>query len=465
MTTTNQQSPSVSGSATRPKKRLWDRLSVADDEDRDGVSDKTDYGGGAGLGEGGGNKMVLSSRFLGFSGEIQTQKHHWFKSYAYARRLLVDTTNVNKIYMTTPLMEVPWDQLFFYLTEGELDALPPYCWVKHVHITIVQRPCRAAFSTNVAQSGLATLHQNKYVAIARNLNNIPTIHLQNCRYTVQATKPMVPIGVGVMDPTTYTELSQHMYGLNNTAPDFKTIIPQSLTHGMIRAYGYATFVNRLDAAVGGWPCLENHIKTWYATETDGDTICTMDYTPQMSVLKDDRKYFHTAPEATYSTYIKKGEVEAGLRTFTVGNGTAVQITDVYQTSGKGHTQSSGATASTIQSIEVSHRILEHGMGTSGYKNQPSVHIGQWECGRFSPEGAESGGVFDSFTDIEGEWEVHAKMTIGYDKQMALAMNGDNSVKSVFSLNYAAEASGGTLTFDDTTWKFQGMHKCTGTINN
>lgn len=120
-----------------------------------------------------------------------------------------------------------------------LDALPPYCWVKYVGIKIVQRPCRAAFSTNVAQSGLATLHQNKYVAIARGLNNIPTVHLQNCRYVVNAVEPMVPTSVGVMDDTTYTALATNMYGENNTDPDFKTVIPQSLTHGMIRGWWVA----------------------------------------------------------------------------------------------------------------------------------------------------------------------------------------------------------------------------------
>lgn len=217
--------------------------------------------------------------------------------------------------------------------------------------------------------------------------------------------------------------------------------------------------------VGGWPCLESHIKSWYADETDGETICTMDYSPQCGILKDDRKYYHTAPQATYTTFVKERGVETHLRQFAFGAGTSIKMTDTYQSSGKGHTQYLTNTTSTIVPIEQSHKVLDKGMGTTGYKNQPSVHVGQWECGRFSPEGSESGGVFNSFTDIEGEWEVHCKIAIGYDKNVAISLNGANTIKSVFDANFSPQADGGALVFNDSTWKFQGMHECTGTLNS
>lgn len=99
------------------------RLKLDDDVDRDGVLDKNDYGGGAGLGDSSYGPMLGHSSLLGYAGEIVSHKHHRFKSYAYARTLIMDATDTNKIYLTSPLMEVPWDKLLMYLKQGELGRL------------------------------------------------------------------------------------------------------------------------------------------------------------------------------------------------------------------------------------------------------------------------------------------------------------------------------------------------------
>ncbi|CAH1106980.1 unnamed protein product [Psylliodes chrysocephalus] len=129
------------------------------------------------------------------------KKSRIFYTYGYAfKNVIKKCVEVNldkgdRVYLTTPLANIPNDMLGFYMNGHELTTVWNYGQVeiKHLKVTVTPQGLRTAFDTGTTLSGTATSEHCTLgcYAVGLNQKNYATGHV----YESDVASPMVPTGV------------------------------------------------------------------------------------------------------------------------------------------------------------------------------------------------------------------------------------------------------------------------------
>ena len=128
------------------------------------------------------------------------RKVHRFLSFGLAYNMFpytVERPEQHNIYMmSSPLAHVPWERLYMYLNPAEFAVLPDGSNVNKVRCQVRIRNARIAFETNVSDSTVATLNQQRDVCYSIGLrqainciNGSPTFN------TAATAQRMIPINI------------------------------------------------------------------------------------------------------------------------------------------------------------------------------------------------------------------------------------------------------------------------------
>lgn len=246
--------------------------------------------GGAGGGIGGGSEggMIMEiPRPRNFKQTFTRSfnKQHKFLSFGIAPNIItkVNTpaTAGNSYFLTTGLASLPVHQPSFYLTPMEFGLLYPGERVVGLDVTVVQRNVRVAFETSASTTGLATLNQNKngICAVGLNLSGYGV----DSNYTAyDATEAMKPTDVAVASYVNGVTL----YGVDQGVAGFDATIP---AHQFGIPIGLNTYWTSSTQSLtqGGWPNLEERIRSFDAADAVGQSICNYHYKPKVGLLKKD----------------------------------------------------------------------------------------------------------------------------------------------------------------------------------
>lgn len=326
-------------------------------------------------------------------------------------------TAVNTLCINSSLAEIPWDRFFMYMNPGEFASLPPACFAKHAHVSIVQRNPRVAFQTSESVTSLATLNQNKFGVKAIGLNKNPMITGANraLKSVNTPVEPMIPASWGDPDYSVYPVI---FYGYAQNDVKFDTNVPSQPFMVPVAAKNYWCTYNYANSATSpaptgrqnaGWPDVGKYIEEFDMNATSGTEILSCDYsfdycpiTKQLdavSYIKSDTTYYAPQPK--------------------IAKITANTITAVA-----GSTSTSEAAAGTISSTNYDvlptitsliDRSYNKGDNTrnQGYSRSvmPSVHVGVKPVPRLTA--SEIGGPVDSYTDVQAYFEVKCTLECGY----------------------------------------------------
>lgn len=143
----------------------------------------------------------------------------------------------NNTWLCSPLTEIPWNRVCFYMTHGEFVSLPPNLQIKKVCCKVVQLNPRIAFETNASTSALATFNQNRDGIVAIGIESNPHVFGQNMIYGYDASRPMVPNDLTAVGQAHYRDISDHLWGNPLTTTD----LPAGLTRQPLNLINKFTF--------------------------------------------------------------------------------------------------------------------------------------------------------------------------------------------------------------------------------
>ena len=376
------------------------------------------------------------------SGGLVFEKVHRVLAYGLASTPIAHPLNTDAnttgpvILMTTSLMEIPWDKPFFYLSPGEFSSLPKGCYVKSVHVEVVQRNPRVAFETASTDSGLATLNQNKFGVKAMGLNTLNGMRVTNRRYSAFATmgEPMIPTSTAVAK---YDDIDEAMYGVSQSDTGFNGAIPSSCFMQPILMPNYLTCWNTAyDAGLvatskaTGWYSLAEHVTQFDMNATTGTKIIEASYKPSYAPLTE-QTAFAEYLTGQLGTPNAVGPTVSGINfnefSFTDGNATKqlTRITvnnvnntiagnpdEIYSTEPTNRNRfNAEAVTGRLQNFEKGQISKNIDRGQDNKCVQPSLHVGISPVPRLT----SSTNLIQpkSWTDVQAYYEIKATMHIGY----------------------------------------------------
>lgn len=373
--------------------------------------------------EGGPREYALVSPSHGIYSYVRYyRKVHRFLTWGIAYRIIAGGSN--RLWMTTPLAQLPWDWLFLYMNRAEYNTLPRGSAVDHVKVKVLQRNVRVAFPTNSTNSNLATLNQNKNIITAIGLNK--NIAGQNARYTsFQNDQPMIPTTTTTPTYANYTAMNNDMY-FNENATNFRTQvprhqmgIPQILPHYyMLLHQQQVVTAPAVPPEQDGWECLQQRYKEYDGDATTGNCILEHSYSPVCGLI--------TLPKAIKSHHYNTA-------TFNINRGShdlrphQTAVTRIQDPNNPGSWIPSASTDTTqavsrvqgghgdhwrlthpVQIIEKS-QVYHRGV----FKNpgpcvQESIHIGVQPTVALTTANLANDQTNSSFTDTQAYFEVEAE---------------------------------------------------------
>jgi hypothetical protein len=339
-----------------------------------------------------------------------------------------------EMFMTTSLLEVPWDRLFFYLSKNEFASLPQGARATHCEIKIIQRNTRVAFEAGASTSGLATLNQNKFGLKALNLP--AKICGTNYEYSYVANNPMSPDNATEKQ---YASYATKLYGFTPLDANFENELTVGANpwHTLGIPFHFnsyftmrsdnntyaSTNANRTKIAPG-WGNYSQHIIEYDMNSFIGDMIHQQTYNFKCAPIK--RPVVAAFPlnsngSFQYNTHINYQY--PSTKVITPGVGQAAVPADPmddpdYNVPPKQPTTSwnIGSVISaqsydyTIDSLIEKAPIFSKGLHRFDPQRQPSIHIGVKPIPKLSPILE----IASAFTDAEAWFEVSATLHVTYD---------------------------------------------------
>lgn len=315
------------------------------------------------------------------------------------------TTN----YISTPLVYIPWDWLFWYINDSEFALLPQGSSLNRCKVTIVQRNVRVAFPTNSTSNNLATLNQNKDVITAVGLNK--KVDSRPVRYTgFELTQPMIPNALEPWAIAHYQNLKDEMYG---TTANLGTVVPRHQMGMPMQLPTYLALIYQRPEAAGdpqdGWECLQCHYSDVDADATSGSEILSQEYHPNVGLIKPPHKQVIRKFRAG-QVNIERGSHTLDPQTTNVtiaANGTVTSTIESVTTTNQGYTIFNN----TMQLIEKSQVLYEGIFSRDMPKAQDSIHVGVQPTVALTTANLVSDQTNNSFTDTQAYFEVHAMCEI------------------------------------------------------
>lgn len=312
------------------------------------------------------------------------------------------TTN----YLSTPLCNVPWDWLFWYLNPSEFALLPNQSSVTKCKVSILQRNVRIAFPTNSTANNLATLNQNKDVITAIGLNKkVDAVHV---KYTgFDATQPMIPNALARFVNSDYQNLNNELYG---TSANVGTVVPRHQVGIPMQLPIYLALIyeNPETAPQDGWECLQAYYNDVDADATSGGVLLEHEYHPVCGLCKaPDRQVIRKLRNQTIT--IPRGSHVLDPQSTTVG----IASNQVNETStvNTNTTRDFSSLNDTYQLIEKSQQFFEGVFQRPVPRVQDSIHIGVQPTIALTTANLVNDQSNNSFTDTQAYFEIHAEIEI------------------------------------------------------
>ncbi len=244
-------------------------------------------GGGSAVSDGGfdstsGPETIIPSQgYSQSSGTMSFTKVHHLKSWAIPFKVFIVGTNKHTL---TPLMYVPWDQMFMYMSEDEFKLIPRpakvvRCKMSIQHLTSAVQFETAAMNTNIAATGHA-----KIMITGSNLLS-KVVGGQTLHTTFTNPNNIIPDGVEPYNPTKYINT---LYGNRQSDADWDTSLP-AINYGIPlypNDYFAVTEPTKAQAAVDGLTALNapgstlfmKHVTQTNMNDSTWTSIVNMDYT-------------------------------------------------------------------------------------------------------------------------------------------------------------------------------------------
>lgn len=362
---------------------------------------------------------------------VRFGKVHRMLTYGLASDYLPLTPAVTGVeVMTSSLVGIPWDCLFYYLNPGEQASLENGAKAHACHIRIVQRNPRVAFETNASDTALATLNQNKFGLKAIGLNKNQDIRMSDVNIlTVQTGfNNMIPATVGLETLASKNTLDLAMYGVAQSNAAFTSTIPAQPFMIPLHYNRYAAFFNTTNgvanAAAIGWYDISKHIDQYDMGAMIGQEIVNMSYKFKDAPIKPQ------LPFADYLSQTINGVNYSNLsfndhNTNKEFNQTNITSINNLTTSNPSETQTVKTTTRNnydaqtslagfrsflpLEKVQFS-RNIDSDTNTSEYV-QPSVHVGISPVPRLTTTGTTIPIQPNSWTDVQAYYEITATMEV------------------------------------------------------
>lgn len=375
----------VVSSSSGAKRKATESLGADAGGSHPGTGSNTD-----GMGSSGGVMPIFSTP--GF--KRQNYKFHFskqfkFLSYGVANTILSCGSTSQFWGMTTALANIPWEYAYCYMTPAEFSRVQQFPGARAVKAscTITTFNPRVAFNTGNTDSGLATLNQNKFILKAVGLRTNDCIPLSNdALYTFSATEPMLPASVNLNQEIVENQsMKTNMYGYDNNSPSFDTVSPVFVTGGELSLANYYTpLIPKYaeDPQNYGWPCINDHIHECDAMNYVGKPIIHEEYSFAYAPLTAPYKTFPNDADTVAASVASGDKVNQNRdKTYTPGVGNLITVNEVQnplvQTTSANAIYASNATnyRYTDSMLEQQGIFAHADSKDTGYKNQPSIHIG------------------------------------------------------------------------------------------
>lgn len=356
------------------------------------------------------------------AGVMRFSKVHRIKSWAIPYWNLASATFRNGANLvTTPLVKIPWEYAFFYLSPEDFQLIPAGSFIESVAIQVNQIVAQTGFPTGSTEANIATTNHPKVICIGHDLEAL-------CRGGVDRALDLTNAMIPSLrtDPSTaaiYDDFIAKQYGTDQTAttvvvPGCATKIPwynqchfciyqpnraQAKARGMFVESGTPATVTENYAP--GFEYFQNYITEHNSNDTTWDLVDSQVYNfenapigeqfRQLELLTDD--FNQATGNATY--YNSK----RGVTNMAVHGNTA--ITETFVPSSR----------NTLPIVTYKSSPIEKGAcyvrGDAAGKpcRQPSYHIGMRAIEKASPSSNVSRA--STFVQASIEFEIKAVMVV------------------------------------------------------
>lgn len=395
-------------------------------------------GGGSGIGDGSRPGTIIHPSRSIDPYQRFYRKVHRVLSFGFNYRPINDTAN--RIFMTTPLLKIPVEWLYWYMNPSEYNLLPAGARAIRCRCTVTQRNVRVAFPTNSTDNNLATLNQNKNVVWSKGLNK--KIEGRDSRYTAYQTtptpQPMIPTALVKLADADHTAIQTEMYG---SAANIINTMPR---HQFGQPMAYSMYYTPLYWTGGdedGWQCMQNCVEEADADSTAGSAICHYDYEFSVGLIKPPKKAITRAFNSTTGAIAiprSSMNLDAHRQDVVINatgqpqSSTAVLPTTVTVP----FTSTHAYLTSTIQPIEKSQWLHEGIMSKPFAKCQESLHIGVQPTYALTSGALTTGTTNNSFTDTQAYFEVVMELEVdtNYSTFRPITAQSNTYVNNLWSRN-------------------------------
>lgn len=216
-------------------------------------------------------------------GFIKYVKVHRWKSWAIPYVNI--TTNLIRggaNLVTTPLAQIPWEYMYFYMSPEEFALIPAGSHVESADISVMQTVAQTAYPTGGTEASVATTNHPKVLCIGVDIERKSR---GGTNMAVTLGPAMAPTAVAV--PLLSTEFPNYQYGTDQTVADGAVVVPGILskqpfftnTHFCIYQPNAAQAVTRgfTAAHAPGFEVFANMITEINCNDTTWDEVARMHY--------------------------------------------------------------------------------------------------------------------------------------------------------------------------------------------
>ncbi len=163
-----------------------------------------------------GPETMISRGGYSHSGGHKTYtKVHHLKAFAIPFINIVEGSGK---YTTTPLAEIPWDKMFFYMSEDEFKLIPAGSHVKSCKISVQNLVSSTQHAVGGAVATTATFNHPKIGVLGFDLEK-SSRGGETFGATMSSTKEMIPIALATPD---YTDFILKQYGTDQASNTWET---------------------------------------------------------------------------------------------------------------------------------------------------------------------------------------------------------------------------------------------------
>lgn len=354
------------------------------------------------------------------------RKNHCLLSYGLAWKISrLDAASTNYL-TTTSLMSLPVEQPYFYMSPAEFDWLPRGAICKSVKVKAVMRNPRTAFETNSTSTTLATLNQNKFIAIAEGLN-LKTRGVDRAMKFGSSTAAMINQGTEEYVKAHHEKFILGAYGSLTKAPTFQEgfrSLPCSslMLPMMLNRYFCSVATNDSINKDIGWPNLSLYIRKGDASFLTGKTVAEYSYTPKCGYLTQPYQmrangYFGDVTNEFSNNSVtqinKSGNLLSSIVQTDLASGAMCQSDNniIDYESGEWNNLALRTGSHYMTPIEKSQYIMNGPRDASKCSVQPSLHMGVFPVPRMTTNELKT--VPENYTDIEVQWDVETEMVVEF----------------------------------------------------